>query len=220
MPAPASVLAQGITTIVAGIDGKADVPVGTLFAQLKQNPVAVNVAAFGAHNWYRRVVMGEDFRRDARDSEIARMRELLVADMEAGALGLSTGLEYDPGIYSSTAEIIALARAAAALGGRYSSHIRSEDVALDAALGEFLEIAEKGRIPSHLSHVKLAMSARWGDAGAVLARLNEARARGLQITADIYPYDAWQAPLEVLLPERNFDSRAAYERVQIGRAHV
>lgn len=212
-PAPASVLAQGITTVVAGVDGKADAPVGTLFSQLRARPAAVNVAAFGAHNFYRGTVMGRDFRRDATDAEVERMRGLLIEDMKAGALGLSTGLEYDPAIYSSTAEIITLAREAAARGGRYSSHIRSEDVAFDAAIGEFLEVAEKARIPAHLSHIKLAMSARWGDAGKVLARLDAARAKGLQITADIYPYDAWQAPLEVLLPQRNFESRAAYEQV-------
>lgn len=212
-PAPASVLAQGITTVVAGVDGKADVPVGEFFAQLEQNPVAVNVAAFGAHNFYRHVVMGDDYRREASKAELDRMRGLLIADMDAGALGLSTGLEYDPGIYAATAEIVELAKVASERGGRYSSHLRSEDVAHDAAVAEFLDIAEQAKIPAHLSHIKLAMSARWGDADEVLARLNAARARGLQITADIYPYSAWQAPLEVLLPQRNFDSRAAYESV-------
>lgn len=212
-PAPPSVLAQGVTTVVAGVDGKADVPVATLFSQLKNQPVAVNVAAYGAHNFYRNRVMGEDYRREATSVEVDRMRALLLDDMRAGALGLSTGLEYDPAIYSATSELITLARAAAEQGGRYSSHVRSEDVKLDAAIDEFLEIAAQARIPAHLSHIKLAMSARWGDASKLLARLDAARKEGLQITADLYPYDAWQAPLEVLLPNRNFDNRAAYQEV-------
>ncbi|MBL8265151.1 N-acyl-D-amino-acid deacylase family protein, partial [Steroidobacter sp.] len=219
IPAPASVLAQGITTVVAGVDGKANMPVSELFEQLEQSPVAVNVAAFGAHNFYRRVVMADDFRREASTVELGRMRRMLIADMDAGALGLSTGLEYDPGIYASTDEIIELANVASARGGRYSSHLRSEDVAHDAAVTEFLEIAERANIPAHMSHVKLAMSARWGDASGVLARLNQARSRGLNVTADVYPYNAWQAPLDVLLPERNFDSPAAYQGVLATIAH-
>lgn len=210
-PAPASVLAQGITTIISGVDGETDLPVPEMFAEFEKNPAAVNMAAFGPHNNYRTAVMGEDFRRTATAQEIEAMIALLQVDLDVGALGLSTGVEYEPALYSNTAELIELAKVASKAGGRYTSHIRSEDVKFYEALDEFITIAREANIPSNLSHIKLAMATLWGQAINVVEVLNNARSEGLEITADIYPYDGWQTTMKILLPERNFEDRKAYE---------
>ena len=105
--------------------------------------------------------------------------------------------------------MIALAQTAAANGGRYISHMRSEDRALHEALEETIEIAERARLPVQISHFKLAARGLWGQAADLLARLDEARAAGLDITADVYPYEYWQSTMTVLFPERDFADREA-----------
>ena len=139
------------------------------------------------------------------------MEELVRGEMKAGALGLSTGLEYDPGIYSDPSEVVALAKAVAPFGGRYASHVRSEDRNFWSAVDEAIAVGREARIPVHISHVKLAMRSLWGQTATLLDRLDAARASGLQVTADIYPYTYWQAGMTVLFPERNFQDRAAAE---------
>ena len=109
-------VSQGITTVIVGQDGSSPLPLGDTLARLDREPVAVNVAAYVGHNTVRARVMGKDFRRRATDREVLAMRALVGAEMKAGALGLSTGLEYDPGAFSQPAEVLALAREAAARG--------------------------------------------------------------------------------------------------------
>ena len=204
-----AVVSQGITTIVAGQDGGSRFPVADFFAALEETPAAVNVASYAGHGTLRRQVMGDDFRREATGEEVAAMQALLDTELASGVLGLSTGLEYDPGIYSSTDEVVALAMTAAAGGGRYISHMRSEDRALLEAVEETIEIAERARLPVQISHFKLAARGLWGQAADVLVRLDEARAAGLDITADVYPYEYWQSTMTVLFPERDFTDREA-----------
>ncbi len=133
------------------------------------------------------------------------MTELLRADLDTGSLGLSTGLEYDPGIYAATSEVMELARVAAAQGGRYISHMRSEDRYFWESLDEIIRIGREADIPVQVSHMKLAMKGLWGEAGTALAILDAARAEGIEVTADVYPYPYWQSTLTVLFPQRNFD---------------
>ncbi len=208
-----AILSQGITTIVAGQDGSSSLPLAELFGRVAANPAAVNVASYVGHGSVRREVLGADFRRAATADEIDRMRELVEREMRAGALGLSTGLEYDPGIYSTTEEVIALAKAVAPFGGRYISHIRSEDRALWEALDEIVEVGRAAGIPVQVSHAKLAMRGLWGEAGRFLDVLDRARASGVAVTADVYPYTYWQSGMTVLFPERDFGNRAAAEFV-------
>lgn len=202
-------LSQGITTVVLGQDGSSPYPLAAFFSRLSSGGVPINVAAYAGHGTLRRRVMGDDFKRHARPDEIARMDSMLTQELGAGALGLSTGLEYDPGIYSSHEEVVALARRAAAAGGRYISHIRSEDRAFWAAVEEIVDIGRTARLPVQISHVKLAMKSLWGRGDSLVAVLDAARASGVDVTADIYPYRYWQSGLTVLFPERNFDDRAA-----------
>lgn len=197
-------VSQGITTIVVGNDGGSPFPLADFFARLEAEPAAVNVASYSGHGTLRYQVMGDDFRRPAGVDEIERMRALLEADLDAGALGLATGLEYDPGIYSERSEVIELASVAAARGGRYISHLRSEDRWFWDAVEEIIDIGAQTGIPVQISHTKLAMKGLWGQAGRLIERLDEARAAGVDVTADIYPYPYWQSTLTVLFPDRDF----------------
>jgi len=203
------VTAQGVTTIVAGQDGESAFPLKAYFAGLEKAPLAVNVASYTGHGSLRERAMGTDYKRPATPAEIAAMQADLTSDLEAGSLGLSTGLEYDPGIFSTPAEVMALARTAAAGQGRYISHLRSEDVKLDAAIDEIIAIGREAKLPVQISHLKIAIVDRWGQAPQVLAKLDAARAQGVDITADVYPYEYWQSNLAVLLPERDFNDLAA-----------
>lgn len=197
-------VSQGITTVVVGQDGESPWPLATFFARLAKTPPTVNVAAYAGHGTLRSRILGEDFRRVATAREVRRMQHLLEKEMRAGAIGLSTGLEYDPGIYSDTSELVALARTAAAYGGRYISHVRSEDRHFWSAIDEIIAIGRAARLPVQISHTKLAMRSLWGQADQLLARLEAARAEGIDVTGDIYPYLYWQSTLTVLFPARDF----------------
>jgi N-acyl-D-amino-acid deacylase len=212
-PEALAVVSQGITTIVVGQDGSSALPLAPWLARLERSPAAVNVASYVGHGTLRRQVLGADFRRAATSSEVARMQELARTEMEAGALGLSSGLEYDPGIYSAPSEVVAVASAVAASGGRYSSHIRSEDRRLFEAVDEVIDIGRQTGMPVQISHLKLAMRALWGQADRLVAVLDKARAAGVNVTADIYPYTYWQSSMTVLFPARDFTNRREAEFV-------
>lgn len=206
----APLTAQGVTTIVVGQDGFSAMPLADQFAAFTAKPAAVNIASYVGHGSVREAVMGKDAKRPARPDEIERMKQLVAREMDAGAIGLSTGLEYEPAIYSTREEVMELARVAAAHHGRYISHMRSEDIGLDDAIGELLAIGRATGMPVQISHLKIALVDRWGDAAAVLRRLDAARAEGIDVTADAYPYAWWQSGLDVLLPARDFsDLKAA-----------
>lgn len=196
-------ITQGITTAVVGQDGDAPYPLADFFAALEATPAKVNIAAYAGHNTLRDEVMGADFKRTANEDEINAMSALLEQELAAGALGLSTGLEYEPGIHSETREVVQLARLTADAGGRYISHVRSEDRWFDDALEEIIEIGRVTGMPVQISHLKLAMASLWGRADEILAKLNAAREEGIDLTADLYPYTYWQSNMMVLLPERD-----------------
>lgn len=212
------VLSQGVTTIVRGLDGFADdsdhrieLPLSLFNTNFEQRPAAVNIASYAPHNTIRLQVMGNDHKREATDAEIIAMTELVAADMEAGALGLATGLEYVPGIYSSTEEIVDLARVVATFGGRYASHLRDEDDRQQEAIAEILRVGDDARLPIHISHIKIADRASWGRSAALLRSLDDARAAGITVTADIYPYQRWASDLSILFPDRDYSNVAAAE---------
>jgi N-acyl-D-amino-acid deacylase len=212
-PGALAATSQGITTIVVGQDGGSAFPLAKFLDGVAASPVAVNIASYVGHGTLRRQVLGTDYRRHATNSELEKMRELLRTEMQAGALGLSTGLEYDPGIYSASGEVIALAKDVAKAGGRYMSHIRSEDRDFWQAIGEVITIGREARLPVHVSHMKLAMRSLWGQGDKLIQTLDRARADGIQLTADIYPYTYWQSGATVLFPKRNYDDRAEADLV-------
>jgi N-acyl-D-amino-acid deacylase len=212
-PDALAAVSQGITTIVVGQDGGSPFPLAQFLGSLQASPAAVNVASYVGHGTLRRRALGDDYRRAATAEELAKMREMLKAEMQAGAFGLSTGLEYDPGIYSKPEEVIALAKDVAAMGGRYMSHIRSEDRHFWKAIDEVITIGREAKLPVHVSHVKLAMRNLWGQSAKLLQTMDRARKDGIQLTADIYPYTYWQSGATVLFPERNYDDEREAELV-------
>lgn len=210
MPGALATVNQGVTTIAGGQDGSQTYPLADLFADLETAPAAINVASYAGHGTLRGKVLGEDYRRHATADEVAQMMALLRSEMEAGALGLSSGLEYDPGSFSNTEELVALAQEVALHGGRYISHIRSEDQYFWEAIDEAIHIGREAGIPVQVSHIKLAMTRWWGQADKLKRTLDEARESGVDITADIYPYRAWNSGfswLVTLFPDRDLDRR-------------
>jgi len=202
-----AVVSQGLTTVVVGQDGGSHIPLAGFFAALEAHPVAINVASYVGHGSVRDSVLGANYKRPATAAEVERMRALVAQEMGAGALGLSSGLEYDPGIYSDPSEVLALAKVAADSGGRYISHMRSEDRELFKAVDELINIGRVDHMPVQISHAKLAMRSLWGRAPELIAKLDSARASGVDVTMDVYPYQFWQSTLTVLYPARDFDNR-------------
>ena len=169
----------------------------------------MNVAVLVGHATLRRQVMGEDFRRPATAAEIARLESLVDQEMRSGAIGLSSGLEYEVGSYASTEEVVAMARVAAKHGGFYISHIRDEaDKSMDA-IREAIAIGEKAKIPVQITHLKLGTVGVWGKAAEVVSMIDAARKRGVDVTADVYPYLAWSSNLKVLVPDKQWTNPAS-----------
>jgi len=207
-PDVVAAISQGITTLIVGQDGTSELPLGEFFARLEKSPTAVNIGSFSGHNTLRKEALAAA-RRPATDQEIATMSKLLEADMAAGAFGFSSGLEYESGSFSTPAEVIALAQTSARLGGRYSSHIRDEEDGLMSALQEVIDVGKQTGAPVHVSHLKIAARKLWGTSDKVLKLLDDARASGVDITADVYPYTYWQSTMRVMFPNNVYDDRKA-----------
>ncbi|CAN5279438.1 hypothetical protein BH09BAC4_BH09BAC4_33710 [soil metagenome] len=204
-------VSQGVTTIVVGQDG-GGTPMDTLQARLKRQPVAVNVASYTGHAMLRQKIMGANgLYRTARPDEVARMKTLLRTELGNGSLGLSTGLEYESAFFSNRDEVIQLAQVAADSNGRYISHIRSEDMMIDDAIEEIIQIGRITKMPVQISHLKIALRDQWGQSSRILAQLEQARAEGINITADCYPYDYWMSTLRVLFPKRDYTNAVSAE---------
>jgi N-acyl-D-amino-acid deacylase len=204
-PLARSQILQGITTIAVGPDGGSPWPVGEYLERFEIQRLAVNILAFAGHATVRQQVMGKDFKRAATEAEVARMAELVERAMREGAVGLSTGLEYDVGHPSTTEEVIALARIAAKHKGIYMSHVRDEaDLAFDA-FREAIRIGREAGIPVQISHIKLGTVGVWNKSREVVRMIEDARRAGLDVTADCYPYDAWASTITVLVPSRKHD---------------
>ena len=160
---------------------------------------SVNVVQFVGHGALRLATVGPENRPPTRDEQLG-MERLLVEAVDAGAFGFSTGLVYAPSVYSSTGELIGLARAMARQGGLYFSHIRGEAATLEDAVREAIRIGEDGRVPVQISHVKASGRENWGKMDRVLRMIDAARARGLDVTGDVYPYPAGSTKMDNLLP--------------------
>ncbi|HEV2750818.1 MAG TPA: D-aminoacylase [Gemmatimonadales bacterium] len=169
------------------------------FAQLEKQGSALNIATFVGATQVRLAVVGKDDRAPT-PPELAHMAAIVDTLMQQGALGLWTALEYAPASYSKTEELIALAKAARRHGGVYASHMRNEGSRIDDALNEVFRIAREADIPAEVSHLKVAGRKSWGRMPAVLAKIDSARAAGLDITADQYPYTRAATSLDASIP--------------------
>ncbi len=186
------VLAQGITTVLVNPDGGGPTDLAAQRATYEQEGVGLNVALFVPHGAIRQAVMGMSD-RDPDAGQVAQMADLARRGMEAGAVGLSSGLYYAPGSYSKTAEVVAVAKATAPYGGVYSSHIRDESdytIGVVAAVDEVIAIAEQAGVTGVVSHMKALGPASWGLSKTLVEHIEAARARGVQVFADQYPYEA------------------------------
>jgi N-acyl-D-amino-acid deacylase len=204
-PSAVTQVSQGITTVAVGQDGGSEFPVGEYLKKLDEHPVALNVLTFVGHATLRSRVMGANTSRHATDAEIDQMKQMTDQGMRDGAFGLSTGLEYEVGKPATTEEVIALASVAGRYGGIYISHMRDEADKTFAALNELIRIGREGHLPAQVSHIKLGSVAVWGRAREAVALINSARKRGQDVTADCYPYDAWNSTIRVLIPSGRHD---------------
>jgi len=169
------------------------------FAQLERQGSSLNIATFVGATQVRLAVVGNENRAPTPD-ELAHMTAIVDTLMEQGALGLWTALEYAPASYSKTDELIALARAASRHGGIYASHMRDEGEHIDDALNEVFRIAREAQIPAEVSHLKVSGRRSWGQMPRVLAKIDSARAAGLDVTADQYPYIRAATSLDASIP--------------------
>jgi len=208
-PLATTQIAQGITTVLLGADGGSPWPIGSWLEERRNKPVALNLAVAVGHATVREQVLQQDFRRVARPTEVAAMAKLVEQGMSEGAIGLSSGLEYDVASYSSTDEMVAVAAAAAKHGGFYMSHIRDEADRSFEALREEIAIGQRARIPVQHSHIKLGTVSVWGKAGEYVREIEDARRGGLDFLADCYPYDAWYSTIKVLVPDKQYESPAS-----------
>jgi dihydroorotase/N-acyl-D-amino-acid deacylase len=221
-PRAASKITQGITTEITG-EGSSIAPLndalaesaqpqfdrfkvaldfrtlGQYFARLERNRPALNVGTFVGAGGLRGYVVGQS-QRAATPAEIEQMKTLVAQAMEQGALGVSTSLQYVPGRFASTDEIVELAKVAQQHGGIYISHQRSESNQIIPSLDEVFAVAERANIPAEVWHLKTAYRANWGRMGEVLKHFEAARARGLDVTANMYPYDRASNGLDACLP--------------------
>lgn len=201
MPEAENFLRMGVTTVVAGNCGVSALDVEKAFREIERQKPGINFTTLIGHGTVRRDAMGGSFNRPPTAAELHRMRELVARGMEAGAVGLSTGLIYSPGVFAQTDEIIELARVAARCDGIYATHQRNETTGVFDSLDEVVRIARATGIRVEVSHIKLGGEKAWGRAGEVLALLERARAEGLDITQDQYAYTASSTGMSQLIPD-------------------
>ncbi|MEZ4586422.1 MAG: D-aminoacylase [Gemmatimonadales bacterium] len=199
LPAAESHLRQGVTTALGGPDGSSPWPLGPYLDSAAAAGLGMNVAYLVGHNTIRQAVMGLANRAPTA-AELGRMETMVGQGMDAGAFGLSTGLRYLPGTFAETEEVIALAAIAAAAGGIYTSHLRDEGMELAAGVREAIRIGREARIPIVLTHHKVIGKPMWGSSALTLAMADSARAEGIEVMADQYPYTASYTGISVLVP--------------------
>ncbi|MGI8554563.1 MAG: N-acyl-D-amino-acid deacylase family protein, partial [Dehalococcoidia bacterium] len=175
---------------------------------IDRDPPSINVAVLVGHGTLRTGAMGIEQREPVAD-ELTRMRSWLREGMEAGAVGLSTGLIYEPGRYAKTDEIIALAHEVAATGGLYASHMRNEAAYLLDAIRETIQIGEQAGVPVEISHHKASGRENWGRVNESLLLIEQARARGLDVTADQYPYTSGSTTFYAVVQNNALNQRGS-----------
>jgi len=233
-PAAPSKVMQGVTTEVSGNCGMSAAPLlgeaakarekdlaeygirqrwgnfDEFFSLMEAAKPAINFATLCGHGNIRASVMGYAD-REPSDGEYTRMEALLADAMKAGAVGLSTGLIYPPGVYCKTDELVRLAKVVGKYGGVYASHMRSEGARVVESINEAITIGREGGIPVQISHLKTAGPSNWHKITEIISTIEKARAEGLAVTADRYPYTASSTDLDAILPAWSYEGGAAKE---------
>ena len=204
VPTADNYLHQGVTTLIGGNCGSHPFPLEEFFKQIEEKGISPNIGILVGHNTIRREVMG--YKMEAPSSEeMEKMKDLVEKEMNAGALGFSTGLAYLPGTYAQTEEIVELATIAARYGGLYATHMRDQGRFIREAIEEAVEIGEKNRMPVQISHLKLAEEDVWNQVELIREPVEEARQRGVRIACDQYPYTATSSGFTSSFPSWCFE---------------
>jgi N-acyl-D-aspartate/D-glutamate deacylase len=209
-------LTQGCTTLVTGNCGGGRADIGKYYDEIDEHGAGVNIAQLVPHGAVRDKVMGK-VRRAPSEDELKQMQKLAEEGMQQGAWGMSTGLQYVPGAYADTDELVAVASVVGKQGGIYASHIRDESDELMESIEEVIEISRRADLPCHVSHLKSSKVRNWGKMRAATEAIEKARQSGLTITADQYPYTASSTSImAMLLPdeEREGGEQAAADRLK------
>src|SRR5262249_32878748 len=189
VPAAENYIRQGVTTVIEGPDGSSPLPIADFLATLEALQKTINIGTMVGQGSVHSAVVGVTDRKPTAE-ELARMSTLVEQGMKDGAFGLSSGLFYVPGTFSSTDEVIELAKVAARFGGIYISHMRDEASRVVDSVNETIAIGERGGLPTQLTHHKIIGTRNWGKSIETLALVDEARERGVDVTIDQYPYTA------------------------------
>ena len=199
IPSGDNYLLDGVTTVITGNCGGSEVNLGEWFSKLDTLGLGLNVGSLIGHNSVREAVMGTA-NRQATPEEIEKMQGLVEQAMRDGAVGFSTGLIYIPGTYSNTAEVVALAKAAAKYGGVYASHMRDEGSKVIQAIEEAVTVGKEAGVPVELSHFKIDNKSIWGSSTKSLALVEKFRREGVDVVVDQYPYERSSTSLGITLP--------------------
>jgi len=188
---------------------------GDYFARLEKRGMGINLASYVGATQVRRMVLGDDDRQPTPE-QLEQMKSLVRDAMRDGAVGVSTSLEYAPAPYAKTDELIALAAQASKFGGIYATHIRNESNSVLSAIDEALRIGREAHVPVEIWHIKVAGKKNWGRMPEVVAKINQARAQGIDVTADTYAYTAWFNSFSAFIPPWAHDGGDAklIERLQ------
>jgi len=203
VPTADNFIYDGVTTVVTGNCGGSNVDIKEYFDRLDSIGMSLNVASLIGHNSVRRAVMG-DAQRDPTVDEQKKMELLVEQAMREGAVGLSTGLIYVPGIYSKTEEVIGLGKAASKYKGVYASHIRDEGDHVNDAIEEAINIGRQANMPVQISHFKVTYKPNFGKSVSTIGQVEKARVEGIDVTVDQYPYVASSTTLDTTVPEWAF----------------
>ncbi len=199
-PLASNFIYDGVTTVVTGNCGSSNINIARYFASLDSIKLSINVASLIGHNDVRKAAMGTA-NRDPTEAEMQHMEAIVDQAMKDGAVGFSTGLIYIPGTYSKTEEVVRLAKVAAKYNGIYASHMRDEGDSVTQAIEEALHIGREAKMPVEISHFKLSGQQNWGRSKETVPMIIKARAEGLDVTIDQYPYTASSTNLGTLLPD-------------------
>src|SRR5579862_8397089 len=199
-PAAQNYIRQGVTTLIEGQDGSSPLPLAPFLKQVADAHPAVNFGSFVGQGSIRQEVLGLENRK-ATPEEIAKMKEIARQAMLDGAMGLSTGLFYVPGNFTPTEEVVEIAKVVAGFGGMHISHMRDEAASVLDSVRETIRIGEEGGLPTQVTHHKIIGAANWGKSVETLALVEAARARGVDVTIDQYPYTASSTGIAALVPQ-------------------